>query len=162
MADAMPSPLPAFSPLLTQAAKGSQLLLDFLLAQADFGFEEWICLNVAATSGQPVETEVLRRTVAERLGFPEDQVYRAAQRLEARELLQAASRDGRQVLSITDEGTARWHALGHQVSATSQELLGTLDPADLAAAVRVLQAVTSKTPAILARWQQQAPEHGPQ
>lgn len=153
MADAPPGPVPAFSPLLSQAAKGSQRLLDVLLEQAGLGFDEWICLNVAAVSGQPVETEALCRTVAERLGCPAGQVRRAAGHLEARELLRAGSRNGRAVIGVTDEGAARWHAVSRQVNATSQELLGTLDPADLAAAVRVLQAVTSKAPAILARWQ---------
>lgn len=157
MADALPSPVPAFSPLLSQAAKGSQCLLDFLLGQAGLSFDEWICLNIAAASGQPVETEVLCRTVAERLGCPAGQVHRAAGHLEARELLQAGSRSGREVLGITDEGAARWHALSRQANATSQELTGTLDPADLAAAVRVLQAVASKAPAILARWQRTGP-----
>jgi hypothetical protein len=161
MADAPPGPIPAFSPLLSQAAKGSQLLLDFLLAQADLSFEEWICLNVAATSGQPVETEVLCRTVAERLGCPAGQVHQAAGRLQAGELLQAGGRDGRQVLGVTEEGAARWRVLSGQVSTTSHELLGALDPADLAAAVRVLQTVTSKAPAILARWRR-TPEHCPQ
>jgi DNA-binding MarR family transcriptional regulator len=153
MADDLPSPVPAFSPLLSQAAQGSQRLLDFLLAQAGLSFDEWICLNIAAPSGQPVETEALCRTVADRLGCPARQAHRAVERLEAGELLQAGSRDGRQVLSVTDEGTARWRTLGNRVSATSQELLGTIDPADFAAAVRVLQTVTSKAPAILARWQ---------
>jgi hypothetical protein len=161
MADAPPGPVPAFSPLLSQAAKDSQRLLDFLLAQSGLSFDEWICLNIAAASGQPVETGALCRTVAERLGCPADQARRAAGRLEARELLRAGSRDGRQVLGVTDEGAARRETLGRQVSATSDELLGTLDPADLAAAARVLRAVTSKAPAILARWQR-PPGHGPE
>jgi hypothetical protein len=157
MADDPPSPVPAFSPLLSQAARGSQRLLDFLLGQAGLSFDEWICLNIAAASGQPVETEVLCRTAAERLGCPAGQVHHAAGHLEARELLQAGSRDGREVLGITGEGAARRHALSRQVGATSQELMGTLDPADVAAAVRVLQAVASKAPAILARWQRTGP-----
>jgi hypothetical protein len=153
MTDVPPGPAPAFAPLLSQAAKGSQRLLDFLLAQAGLNFDEWICLNIAAGSGQPVEAEALCRAVAEGLGCPAGQARRAVESLAASELLRAGSLDGRQVLGITDEGTARREALGRQASATSQELLGTLDPADLAAAVRVLQAVTSKAPAILARWQ---------
>jgi len=161
MADAPPGPVPAFSPLLSQAAKGSQRLLDFLLAQSGLSFDEWICLNIAAASGQPVETEALCHTVADRTGCPAGQVHQAARHLEARDLLRAGSRNGRQVLGVTDEGTARWQTLSRQVSATSQELLGTLDPADLAAAVRVLQAVTSKAPAILARWQR-TPGHSPE
>jgi DNA-binding MarR family transcriptional regulator len=160
MADALPSPIPAFSPLLSQAAKDSRRLLDVLLEQAGLSFDEWICLNIAAVSGQPVETEVLCRTVAERLGCPAGQVHRAAGHLEAKELLQAGNHNGREVLGITDAGAARWHTLSRQVNATSQELVGTLDPADLAAALRVLQAVTSKAPAILARWQRTS-EHGP-
>lgn len=160
MTDSPPGPVPAFSPLLSQAAKGSQRLLDFLLEQAGLGFDEWICLNIAAAAGQPVETEALCRTAAERLGCPAAPARQAAEHLEARELLQAGSRDGRDVLGVTGEGAARRHALSRQVGSASQEVLGTLDPADLAAATRVLQAVTSKAPAILARWQQ-APEHVP-
>lgn len=160
MADALPSSVPAFSPLLSQAATGSRRLLDFLLEQADLSFEEWICLNSAAASGQPVETEAFCRTVAERLDCPAARVQQAAEQLEAKELLRAGSRDGREVLGITDEGSARWHTLSRQVNATSQEILGTLEPADLAAAVRVLQAVTSKAPAILASWRR-ASAHDP-
>lgn len=107
-----------------------------------------------------METEVLCRTVAQRFGCPAGQVHQAAEHLEARGLLQASSRNGREVLGITDEGAARRHALSRQVHAISQELLDTLDPANLAAAVRVLQAVTSKAPAILAHWQR-TPEHSP-
>jgi hypothetical protein len=81
-------------------------------------------------------------------------VHRAAVHLQHRELLRAGSCEGRQLLGVTGEGVARWQVLSRQVSATSQELLGALDPADLAAAVRVLQTVTSKAPAIRARWQQ--------
>jgi hypothetical protein len=153
MTAVQPGPVPAFSPLLSQAAKASQRLLDFLLGQAGLSFDEWICLNVAAVSGQPVETEALCRAVAERLGCPAGQVRQAAGHLEATELLQPGSRNGREALGITDEGAACWRTLSRQVSATSQELLGAVDPADLAAAVRVLQAVTSEAPAILARWQ---------
>jgi DNA-binding MarR family transcriptional regulator len=58
-----------------------------------------------------------------------------------------------EVLAITEEGKARWQALRRQVEATSQELLSPLGHAGLAAAVRVLQAVTSQAPGILARWQ---------
>jgi DNA-binding MarR family transcriptional regulator len=153
MANAPPGSVPAFSPLLSEAAKDSRRLLDFLLDQVGLSYDEWICLNAVAVSGQPVEAEVVCRAVAERLGWPVGQVHEAARHLEAKKLLQADNSHGREVLSATEAGAARWDALTSQINATSEELLSALDPADLAASLRVLQAVTSKAPAILARWQ---------
>jgi DNA-binding MarR family transcriptional regulator len=132
-------PPPLFGQLLGQAHRASSALLDDLLARHDTAFETWVTLNLLSQRDPGIDRDQFRRELATSLQTDAAAIERLLAQLEVDGLIESASANNRSSISTTPEGKARVTELRESISDLSTQLLGDVDPNDLAAARRVLE-----------------------
>jgi hypothetical protein len=123
------------------AARATRAVLDQFLAGAGTEFESWIGLRVLAQAGEPVPRNRLVHQLVANLGHDPASALLLVQRLSARGWYAAADSDA---VTLTAEGAAFYATLVDGVAVITSELYGGIDPADLAAAKRVLVEVAER------------------
>jgi DNA-binding MarR family transcriptional regulator len=129
--------VPLNGQVIGQAERATRALLDRLLAGVGTPFEQWVALNLTATSG-PVSPAGL----AARLRIPVDDATAAVSALVSDGLL---DREG----ALTAAGRARHDEITTGLTAITARLYGDLPPDDLAVAGRVLTLITARATAEL-------------
>lgn len=123
--------------VIGQAERATRAVLDRLLERVDTPFEQWVALNLTATSG-PLDPAEL----AGRLRIPPGSAAGALSALTTAGLLAA---DG----TLTAAGRDRHAEITTGLTAITARLYGDLPAADLAVAGRVLTTVTARATAEL-------------
>jgi hypothetical protein len=146
----MTTPLPtgpAFSGQdLGMAAAATRALLDGLLARAGTDFPAWVALRRLAQPGPAPTLDELCRDLATLLTADATSVALVVDRLAARGwTVQEGS-----AVALSPEGVAFHQGLVEEIGRLTGELYRGIDPADLAAAKRVLGEVTQRANARLA------------
>ena len=146
----MTTPLPtgpAFSGQdLGMAAAATRALLDGLLARAGTDFPAWVALRRLAQPGPAPTADELCRDLATLLTADATSVALVVDRLAARGwTVQEGS-----AVALSPEGVAFHQGLVEEIGRLTGELYRGIDPADLAAAKRVLGEVTQRANARLA------------
>jgi hypothetical protein len=129
--------VPLNGQVIGQAERATRALLDRLLAGVGTPFEQWVALNLTATTG-PVSAAEL----AARLRIPLDEAGSALSALTVAGLL---ARDG----TLTVAGRSRHEEISAGLAGITARLYGDLPADDLAVAGRVLTLITARATAEL-------------
>jgi hypothetical protein len=124
--------------VIGQAERATRAVLDRLLDTVGTPFEQWVALNLTATSG-PVSAAEL----AARLRIPIEEATAALAALTADGLLAGDA-------TLTVAGRARHAEISTGLAAITERLYGDLPADDLAVAGRVLTLITARATAELA------------
>ena len=130
---------PLFGQLLGQAHRASSALLDELLARHDTAFDHWVSLNLLAQRGPAIDYDQFRGELARAFQTDEEAVAQLLAQLEAGGLINVARDNGTVSVAMTPRGLAQYAELRESIGNLSAQLLGDVDPDDLAAARRVLE-----------------------
>lgn len=139
---------PLFGQLLGQAHRASSALLEDLLARRDTQFETWVTLNLLSQRDPGIDRDLFRREVAAALQNDEATIEQLLAQLEVDGLIESASTNGPSSIATTPAGQARVTELRESISELSTQLLGDVDPDDLAAARRVLEHMRTRAEAL--------------
>ncbi|GAA0655238.1 hypothetical protein GCM10010193_01930 [Kitasatospora atroaurantiaca] len=132
------------TPLLTgqdigTAAYATRAVLDRLLDRHRLGFPQWVSLRVVATRGPALPRPEFEQILTDGQALPPELVPTlAAQLLDAG--LAVADDSGR--LDPSPQGRALHDEITAEIAGITEQLYGSLDPADLAATRRILDQVT--------------------
>jgi hypothetical protein len=129
--------VPLNGQVIGQAERATRALLDRLLAGTGTSFEQWVALNLTATSG-PVSAAEL----ASRLRIPVQEATSALSALTVEGLL---ARDG----TLTVAGRSRHEDITTELAGITARLYGDVPADDLAVAGRVLTLITARATAEL-------------
>jgi hypothetical protein len=130
--------VPLNGQVIGQAERATRAVLDRLLARVGTPFEQWVALNLTATSGPLAAAEL-----AGRLRIPLGAATDALAALTTGGLL---ADDG----TLTAAGRDRHAAIVEDLAAITDRLYGDLPAGDLAVAGRVLTLITARATAELA------------
>jgi DNA-binding MarR family transcriptional regulator len=132
-------PPPLFGQLLGQAHGASTALLEDLLAQHETSFDRWVILNLLAQRDPATDRDQFWAELARAFQNDEEAVERPLTQLEAGGLITVARDNGSVSVAMTPSGLAQYAELRASIGNLSAQLLGDVDPDDLAAARRVLE-----------------------
>jgi DNA-binding MarR family transcriptional regulator len=132
-----------------QAHYATRAVLEQLLARIGLEFQGSVVLNVIAGTGSPLERSELIARVVHGLKIDEPAARAVLTDLIDQGLL-SASPDADPEIALTSAGTSCFQQVRDGIAQISQRLYGGLPADDLAAAQRVLTAVTGRANAELA------------
>jgi DNA-binding MarR family transcriptional regulator len=136
-------PVP-FGQALGEASRDANALLLRLLDREDVTFLQWVVMNTIATSDAPVIADDLSAHLSQELSIDAAEVEPAFSTLRSSGRIDT---DGG-VLTFTDDGRAYHHRLRQAVAGLTAELLGGLDPAEIATTIKVLRTIHERAPKI--------------
>ena len=132
-----------------QAEKATRAVLDRLLARTGTGFHGWVALNLLATTGPELAESDLAGRMVHGLKISETAARATLGELAGSNLIARTAEPAPQV-TLTPAGSARYGQIRDGIAQITERLYGGLPAADLAAAHRVLAAVTERANAVLA------------
>ena len=132
-----------------QAERATRAVLERLLTRTGTGFHGWVALNLLGTTGPVLAESALAGRMASGLKISEAAARGALDELAASDLIARTGEAGPQV-TLTPAGRARFGEIRDGIAQITERLYGGLAATDLAAAHRVLAAVTERANAVLA------------
>jgi DNA-binding MarR family transcriptional regulator len=137
-----------FGQLLGQAHRASSALLNDLLAKRGTTFETWVGLNTLAQREADTDRSKLKSDLAAAFQTDQDSIETLLQAIEADGLIDTHEAKDAASVSLTADGQARFAELRESIGGLSAQLLGDVDPDDLAAARRVLEQMRIRAEAL--------------
>jgi DNA-binding MarR family transcriptional regulator len=133
-----------------QAEKATRAVLDALLADTGLAFEQWVGLNLLATSGDALDVDEIVKRMTAGLKIDDTAVHATLDELTERRLVTATTGVAAHV-ELTGDGRAVYQRVRTEVDHVTERLYGDLPTDDLVIARRVLAIVTERANAELAR-----------
>jgi hypothetical protein len=133
--------------VIGQAERATRALLDVLLAETSTPFVRWVSVDLLATGERTTADDLVDQLVTG-LRISESEARAAID-----ELVHAGLATGASTLRLTAEGDATYRRISAGIDKISHRLYDDLPVDDLVAARRVLETVTERARAELARRQ---------
>ena len=131
--------------VIGQAERATRALLDVLLAETNTPFVSWVSVNLLATRSGTTADDLVDQLVTG-LRISESEARAAID-----EIMHAGLATGAPTLGLTAMGDATYRRISHGIDRISHRLYDDLPVDDLVAARRVLETVTERARAELAR-----------